>query len=125
MGGAARDGGVIEPSGDGGVRHGGAAATVGSDDAGDDGRDDGDGVSRGGTPAPLSAGSGVTLGGRAAGSEMREASEHAGASGTGDEAAGGDDGAGASAEPTVRGRGEKSKKSKKHNVRRWEAARRR
>ena len=49
--------------GDGEVRHGGAAAAVGGDDAGDNRRDDGEGVSRGGTPAPLSAGSGATLGG--------------------------------------------------------------
>ena len=106
---------------------GGAAATVGGDDAGDDGRDDGEGASRGGTPAPLSAGSGATLGGGAAGSEVREASERAGASGTSGEATGGDDDAGASAEPTVRGRGKKSKKSKKHagDFCRWEAARRR
>ena len=103
---------------------GGAAATVGGDDAGDDGRDDGEGASRGGTPAPLSAGSGATLGGGAAGSEMREASEHAGASGTSDEAAGGDDGAGASAEPTVRGRGKRGK-TKGGQFRRWGAAQRR
>ena len=31
------------------MRRGGAAATVGGDDAGGDGRDDGEGVSRGGT----------------------------------------------------------------------------
>ena len=63
--------------GGGEVRHGGAAAAVGSDDAGDNRRDDGEGVSRGGTPAPLSAESGATPGGGAAGSEVREASEHA------------------------------------------------
>ena len=91
------------------MRHSGAAATVGDDDAGDDGRDDGEGVSRGGTHAPLSAGSGATPGGGAAGSEVREASERAGASGTRDEATGDDDGAGTSAEPAVRGRGAKSK----------------
>ena len=141
--GAARDGSTVELSGDdvgddgsdtgergggdGEMRRGGAAATVGGNDTGSDGRDDGEGVSRGGTPAPLSAESGVTSGGGAAGSEVREASERAGASGTSGEAIGGDDDAGASAEPTVRGRGKKSKKSKKHagDFRRWEAARRR
>ena len=82
---------------------------MGDDDAGDDGRDDGEGVSRGGTPAPLSAGSGATPGGGAASSEVREASERAGTSGTRDEATGDDDGAGTTAEPTVRGRGKKSK----------------
>mmetsp|Transcript_19362 Transcript_19362/g.48723 ORF Transcript_19362/g.48723 Transcript_19362/m.48723 type:complete len:108 (-) Transcript_19362:1169-1492(-) len=107
------------------MRRGSAAATVGGDDTGDDGRDDGEGASRGGTPAPLSAGSGAILGGGAAGSEMREASERASASGTSGEATGGDDGAGASAGPAVRGRGKKSKTSKKHDVRRWEAAKRR
>ena len=106
------------------MRRGGAAATVGGDDTGDDGRDDGEGASRGGTPAPLSAGSGATLGGGAAGSEVREASERASASGTSGEATGGDDGAGASAEPAVRRRGKKSK-NKVRDVRRWEAAKRR
>ena len=43
------------------------------------------GMSRGGTPAPLSAGSGATPGGGAAGSEASETSERAGASGTRDE----------------------------------------
>ena len=56
------------------------------------GRDDGDSVSRGGTPAPLSDGSGATPGGGAAGSEASEASERAGASGTRDETTGDDDG---------------------------------
>ena len=93
--------------------------------SGDDRREDGEGVSRGGTPAPLSAGSGATPGGGAAGNEVREASGHAGASGTSDEATGGDDDdAGASAEPTVRRRGKKSK-NKVRDVRRWEAAKRR
>ena len=55
------------------MRCGDAAATVGGDDAGGDGRDDGEGVSRGGTPAPLSAESGATSGGGAAGSEVRRA----------------------------------------------------
>ena len=114
MDGAARDDGVVEPSGDdvggdgsdtgrrgggdevsggggdtgergggdGGVRHGSAAATVGSDDTGDGGRDDGEGASRGGTPAPLSARSGATLGGGTAGSEAGVADERAGASET-------------------------------------------
>ena len=49
-------------------------------------------MSRGGTPAPLSAGSGATPGGGAASSEVREASERAGTSGTRDEATGDDDG---------------------------------
>ena len=110
--------------GDDEVRHSGAAATVGGNDTGSDGRDDGEGVSRGDTPAPLSAGSGATPGGGAAGSEVREASERAGASGTSGEATGGDDDAGASAEPTVRGRGKKSK-NKGGQFRRWEAAMRR
>ena len=79
------------------------------DDAGDDRRDDGESMSCGGTPAPLSAGSGATPGGGDAGSEVREASERAGASGTRDEATGDDDGAGKSAAPAVRGRGAKSK----------------
>ena len=66
----------------------------------------------------------MTSGGGAAGSEVREASERASASGTSGEAAGGDDDAGASAEPTVRGRGAKSK-NKGRNARRMDAAKRR
>ena len=61
-------------------------AAVRGDDVGGGGRDDGDSVRRGGTPAvPLSDGSGATPGGGAAGSEASEASERAGASGTRDE----------------------------------------
>ena len=69
-------------------------ATVGDDDVGGDGRDDNESVSRGGTPAPLSDGSGATPGGGAAGSEASETSERAGASGARDETTvdGGDDG---------------------------------
>ena len=107
------------------MRHSGAA-TVSGDGAGGDGRDDGEGVSRGGTPAPLSAGSGATPGGGAASSEVREASERAGTSGTRDEATGDGDGAaaGTSAEPAVRGRGAKSK-NKGRDARRMDAAKRR
>ena len=97
---------------------------MGGGDAGDDGHDDGEGVSRDGTRAPLSAGSGATLGGGAAGSVVREANERASASGTSGEATGGDDDAGASAEPTVRGRGKRGK-TKGHQFRRREAAKRR
>ena len=71
-------------------------ATVRDDDVGGDGRDDNyESVSRGGTPAPLSDGSGATPGGGAAGggaSEASEASERAGTSGTSGEATGDDDG---------------------------------
>ena len=59
-----------------------------------DGRDDDDSVSRGGTPVPLSDGSGATPGGGAAGSEASEASEaseRASASGTRDETTGDED----------------------------------
>ena len=86
---------------------------------GDDGHDDGEGVSRGGTPAPLSAGSGATLGGGAAGSEVREADERASASGTGGEATGGDDGGDDRARVRQRG-GKKSRQS--WSVRRANAA---
>ena len=86
--------------------------------AGDDGRDDGEGVSRGDTPAPLSAGSGAILGGGAAGSEAREASERASASGTSGEATGGD-GGDYRARVSPRG-GKKAKQSR--DVRRQEAA---
>ena len=47
-------------------------------------------MSRGGTPAPLSARGGATPGGGAAGSEASEASERAGTSGTSGEATGDD-----------------------------------
>jgi hypothetical protein len=59
---------------------------------GGDGRDDDESVSRGGTPAPLSDGSGATLGGGAAGSEASEAGERAGTSGARDETPGDDEG---------------------------------
>ena len=68
-------------------------ATVRDDDVGGDGRDDDESVSRGGTPVPLSDGSGATPGGGAAGSEASETSERAGTSGTRDETTG-DDGGG-------------------------------
>ena len=72
-------------------------ATVRDDDVGGDGRDDDESVSRGGTPRPLSDGSGATPGGGAASSEASEASERAGASGTRDETTGDDgDGGGGS-----------------------------
>ena len=69
-------------------------AAVRDDDVGGDGRDDDESVSRGGTPASLSDGSGANPGGGAAGSEASEASERAGASGARDETTvdGGDDG---------------------------------
>ena len=66
-------------------------AAVRDDDVGGDGCDDNESVSRGGTPAPLSDGSGATPGGGAAGSEASEASERAGTSGTSGEATGDDD----------------------------------
>ena len=67
-------------------------AAVRDDDVGGDGCDDNESVSRGGTPAPLSDGSGATPGGgAAAGSEASEASERAGTSGTSGEATGDDD----------------------------------
>ena len=59
---------------------------------GGDGRDDDDSVSRGGTPVPLSDGSGATPGGGAAGSEASEAGGRAGASGARDVITGDDDG---------------------------------
>jgi hypothetical protein len=62
--------------GDAGGRGGGGGdagcigvATVRDDDVGGDGRDDNESVRRGGTPAPLSAGSGATPGGGAAGGD--------------------------------------------------------
>ena len=66
-----------------------------------DGCDDNESVSRGGTPAPLSDGSGATPGGGAAGSEASETSERAGTSGTRDETTG-DDGGGEGGEGNVR-----------------------
>ena len=51
-------------------------AAVRDDDVGGDGRDDNESVSRGGTPAPLSDGSGATPGGGAAG-ERGERGERA------------------------------------------------
>ena len=66
-------------------------AAVRDDDVGGDGCDDDESVSRGGTPAPLSDGSGATPGGGAASSEASEASERAGAGDeTTGEAAGGE-----------------------------------
>ena len=70
--------------GGGGDARRSGVATVRDDDVGGDGRDDDDSVSRGGTPVPLSDGSGATPGGGAAGSEASETSERAGASGTRD-----------------------------------------
>ena len=67
-------------------------ATVRDDDVGGDGRDDDESVSRGGTPVPLSDGSGATPGGGAAGSVASETSERAGASGASDETTGNGDG---------------------------------
>ena len=94
--------------GDAGGRGGGGGdarrsgvATVRDDDVGGGGRDDDDSVSRGGTPAPLSDGSGATPGGGAAGSEASETSERAGTSGTRDETTG-DDGGGEGGEGNVR-----------------------
>ena len=59
---------------------------------GGDGRDDDESVSRGGTPVPLSDGSGATPGGGAAGSVASGASERAGVVGMRDEMTGdGDD----------------------------------
>ena len=66
-------------------------AAVRDDDVGGDGCDDDESVRRGGTPVPLSDGSGATPGGGAAGSEASEASERAGASGTRDETTGDDE----------------------------------
>ena len=63
-------------------------AAVRDDDVGGDGRDDNESVSRGGTPAPLSDGSGATPGGGVAGGGASEASERAGTSGTRDETTG-------------------------------------
>jgi hypothetical protein len=84
--------------GDAGGRGGGGGdarrsgvATVRYADVGGDERDDDESVSRGGTPAPLSDGSGATPGGGAAGSEASETSERAGASGTRDDATGDDE----------------------------------
>ena len=88
---------------------------------GGDGRDDDESVSRGGTPAPLSDGSGATPGGGAAGggaSEASEASERAGASGASDETTG-DDGGDFRARVHRRG-GKKTRQSR--DVRRAEAA---
>ena len=87
--------------------------------SGDDRREDGEGVSRGGTPAPLSAQSGATPGGGAAGSEVREASGRAGTSGTRDEATGDDDGGDDRVKVRRRG-GETSRQS--GSVRRGDAA---
>ena len=106
VGGAARDDGEVGVSdddvggddGDAGGRGGGGGdarrsgvAAVRDADVGGDGCDDNESVSRGGTPAPLSDGSGATPGGGAAGSEASEASERAGTSGTSGEATGDDD----------------------------------
>ena len=66
--------------GGGDARRSGVAA-VRDDDVDGDWRDDNESVSRGGTPAPLSARGGATPGGGAAGSEASETSERAGASG--------------------------------------------
>jgi hypothetical protein len=67
-------------------------AAVRDDGAGGDERNDHERVSCGGTPAPLSDGSGATPEGGAAGSGTSEASERTGASGTRDETTGDDDG---------------------------------
>ena len=93
-------------------------AAVRDDDVGGDGRDDDESVSRGGTPVPLSDGSGATPGGGAAGSEASEASERAGASGARDETTG-DDGGNFRARVHRRG-GKKTRQSR--DVRRAEAA---
>ena len=105
VGGAARDDGEVGVSdddvggddGNAGGRGGGGGdarrsgvAAVRDDDVDGDWRDDNESVSRGGTPAPLSARGGATPGGGAAGSEASEASERAGTSGTSGEATGDD-----------------------------------
>ena len=91
-------------------------ATVRDDDVGGDGRDDDDSVSRGGTPVPLSDGSGATPGGGAAGSEASEASGRAGASGARDETTGDDEDGGGRTARRPRG-------GRTGFGRRWRAAR--
>ena len=95
-------------------------ATLRDDDVGGDGRGDDESVSRGGTPAPRSDGSGATPGVGAAGGEASEASVCAGASETRDGATGGDDG-GEGGEGNVRAtkarRGTKAGKRRTSNQR--------
>ena len=119
-GGTATGGGARgqAPAGDRGRKHNlRHPVTVRDDDVGGDGRDDDDSVSRGGTPVPLSDGSGATPGGGAAGGE---ASERAGTSGTSDKTTG-DGHSGGDDRARVRRRGgRKSRQS--WSVRRADAA---